>query len=185
VPAHPRNGIQGPVWCSDSPVNVAFPSCKRSSASVQRPSQTRWPSVEVVGDVHVVNPGSVGQPRDLRPGAAFAVIEYDGLAVELCGAEYDTGPVVIEATQAGADPDVIEVFSRSKFRRASKVFGREANEVSEAADARIGPPGEPSIGRSTSLLLVELARARFATSRCGPTSVGDRRWIGLPAHAFW
>ncbi len=50
----------------------------------------------------------------MRPGAAFAVIEYDGLAVELCGAEYDTGPVVIEATQAGADPDVIEVFSREQ-----------------------------------------------------------------------
>lgn len=45
---------------------------------------------ERVGDALIVNPGSVGQPRDRNPDAAFAVLEVDdGVAVEQHRVEYD------------------------------------------------------------------------------------------------
>ncbi|WP_248908315.1 metallophosphoesterase family protein [Halocatena marina] len=43
----------------------------------------------MVGDTLVVNPGSVGQPRDNDPRAAFAVIELDDRTVEEHRTEYD------------------------------------------------------------------------------------------------
>ncbi len=46
----------------------------------------------------VVNPGSVGQPRDGDPRAGYAVVDFDALTVETCRVEYD-----IEAVQEAVD----------------------------------------------------------------------------------
>ncbi|MDS0476138.1 metallophosphoesterase family protein [Natrinema sp. 1APR25-10V2] len=46
----------------------------------------------------VVNPGSVGQPRDGDPRAGYAVVDFDALTVETCRVEYD-----IEAVQKAVD----------------------------------------------------------------------------------
>lgn len=42
-------------------------------------------------DLHVINPGSVGQPRDFDPRAAFCILEIQGreIAVEFIRTEYD------------------------------------------------------------------------------------------------
>jgi putative phosphoesterase len=42
----------------------------------------------------VLNPGSVGQPRDGDPRAAYAVIDLDALTVDLHRVEYDVGAVL-------------------------------------------------------------------------------------------
>ncbi len=49
----------------------------------------------------VVNPGSVGQPRDGDPRAAYAVLETDGLAVEERRVAYDIDAVVADVREAG------------------------------------------------------------------------------------
>ncbi len=42
----------------------------------------------------IVNPGSVGQPRDGEPSAAYAILDTEKNAVELARVEYDIGKVV-------------------------------------------------------------------------------------------
>ncbi|MDG5778787.1 metallophosphoesterase family protein [Haloarculaceae archaeon H-GB2-1] len=49
----------------------------------------------------VMNPGSVGQPRDGDPRAAFAVVDLDGPTVEEHRVEYDVDRVVEAVAEAG------------------------------------------------------------------------------------
>ena len=57
--------------------------------------------------LQLLNPGSVGQPRDGDPRAAYAVIE-DG-RIELKRVEYDIDAAVLSLKNAGLDPDVVEL----------------------------------------------------------------------------
>jgi diadenosine tetraphosphatase ApaH/serine/threonine PP2A family protein phosphatase len=50
-----------------------------------------------------MNPGSVGQPRDDDPRAAYAVVDLDALTVEERRVEYDVERV-IEAVEAAGLP---------------------------------------------------------------------------------
>lgn len=59
-----------------------------------------------VDGTQVVNPGSVGQPRDGDPRAAYAVIEDGG--VEFHRVEYDINRTVAQMREAGVDPQVVE-----------------------------------------------------------------------------
>ncbi|MFC4552137.1 MULTISPECIES: metallophosphoesterase family protein [Halorussus] len=53
---------------------------------------------EVYDEGVVMNPGSVGQPRDRDPRAAYAILDLEALAVEEHRVEYD-----IEAVQAAVE----------------------------------------------------------------------------------
>jgi putative phosphoesterase len=57
--------------------------------------------------LQLVNPGSVGQPRDGDPRAAYAIIE-DG-RVELKRVEYDIDAAVLALENAGFDPETVEL----------------------------------------------------------------------------
>ncbi|WP_097009651.1 metallophosphoesterase family protein [Natronoarchaeum philippinense] len=57
--------------------------------------------VERYGDGIVVNPGSVGQPRDRDPKAAYAVVDLDALTVETHRVEYDIDAVRAAVEDAG------------------------------------------------------------------------------------
>lgn len=61
---------------------------------------------ERFGEGIVLNPGSVGQPRDADPRAAYAVVDLDGMDVDLHRVEYDID-AVIEAVEATVLPDRI------------------------------------------------------------------------------
>jgi diadenosine tetraphosphatase ApaH/serine/threonine PP2A family protein phosphatase len=60
-----------------------------------------------LGDKLVLNPGSVGQPRDGDPRAAYAVIENG--QVELRRVEYDIDAVLQQMRTTGMPPWVIEL----------------------------------------------------------------------------
>ncbi|MFW6437337.1 MAG: metallophosphoesterase family protein, partial [Halococcoides sp.] len=49
----------------------------------------------------VLNPGSVGQPRDGDPGAAYAIVDLDAMTVEQRRVEYDVGTVIDAVKDAG------------------------------------------------------------------------------------
>lgn len=55
----------------------------------------------VLEDGLVVNPGSVGQPRDGDPRAAYAVVDLDRLSVDLERVEYDIDRTASAARAAG------------------------------------------------------------------------------------
>ncbi|MFB6144375.1 MAG: metallophosphoesterase [Candidatus Nanohaloarchaea archaeon] len=52
-------------------------------------AHTHVPYSKTVSDVEVVNPGSVGQPRDRRPEASYAVLDTGDMSVELKRTAYD------------------------------------------------------------------------------------------------
>ncbi|QLD89871.1 metallophosphoesterase family protein [Natronomonas salina] len=52
----------------------------------------------------VMNPGSVGQPRDEDPRAAYSVVDLDDLTVEEHRVEYDV-EAVVEAVEAAGLPE--------------------------------------------------------------------------------
>lgn len=60
-----------------------------------------------LGRVQVVNPGSVGQPRDGDPRCSYAIIE-DG-RVELRRAEYDVEAALRQMREAGLDGEALEM----------------------------------------------------------------------------
>ena len=70
-----------------------------------------------LGRSQLVNPGSVGQPRDGDPRAAYAIIE-DG-NVELKRVEYDIDAAVMSLKSADLPPDVVE-FAETMLRTGGR-----------------------------------------------------------------
>jgi putative phosphoesterase len=56
---------------------------------------------ETFDDGLVMNPGSVGQPRDSDPRAAYSVVDFDGREIEAHRVEYDVDRVVEAVREAG------------------------------------------------------------------------------------
>jgi len=65
---------------------------------------THVQGAELVGETLVVNPGSVGQPRDGEPGAAYAIVDTDDRTADLRRVAYDVG-AVRERVRAAGLPD--------------------------------------------------------------------------------
>lgn len=59
------------------------------------------------GTIYLVNPGSIGQPRDGDPRAAFAIADLDNGSVELWRVRYDIEAVQNRMTQAGLPEPLI------------------------------------------------------------------------------
>lgn len=81
-----------------------------------------------IDGIQVLNPGSVGQPRDGDPRCAYAVVE-DG-KVQLRRVEYDIDATVDHLRRAGIDPDVLamaEATLRSGGRAAARAFQTRLN----------------------------------------------------------
>jgi predicted phosphodiesterase len=62
---------------------------------------THHQHVEQYAEGTVLNPGSVGQPRDGDPDAAYAVVDLDAGTVDLRRVEYDVEAVVDAVAEAG------------------------------------------------------------------------------------
>ena len=65
---------------------------------------THYPTLWRVGETLVVNPGSVGQPRDRKPGACWALWDTDNNDVQLHRESYDMEPLI--ARCKASDPGV-------------------------------------------------------------------------------
>jgi len=90
---------------------------ERVEADVVCVGHTHMPYVLPVGEKMVINPGSVGQPRDGDPRASYAILELDGAQINLHRVEYpieDTLRVVQESTLA----DSVKAMLFEVFRTA-------------------------------------------------------------------
>jgi len=56
-----------------------------------------------VGDIELVNPGSIGVPLDGDPRAAYALIDPDSRELELRRVEYDTGATIAKLRETYGD----------------------------------------------------------------------------------
>lgn len=74
---------------------------------------THYPMVHRVGATMVVNPGSVGQPRDRQPGAAWGVFDTATRAITLRREPYPVAEVAAEAARRHPEiPYLAEVLLR-------------------------------------------------------------------------
>jgi diadenosine tetraphosphatase ApaH/serine/threonine PP2A family protein phosphatase len=68
------------------------------------PAAVKWGQAMQLVPQMILNPGSVGQPRDLDPRAAYAILETDDLTWEARRAEYDIPQVQDRILKAGLPP---------------------------------------------------------------------------------
>jgi diadenosine tetraphosphatase ApaH/serine/threonine PP2A family protein phosphatase len=62
----------------------------------------------------LINPGSVGQPRDWNPAAAYALLSLPSREVELRRVAYDVAGVQQELRALGWAKGAIEILSRHR-----------------------------------------------------------------------
>jgi diadenosine tetraphosphatase ApaH/serine/threonine PP2A family protein phosphatase len=86
------------------PASFALADGELDSAGPTDSNETRVAIVE--GSKHLVNPGSVGQPRDGDPRAAYAIVDEDARHVELFRMNYDVELAQSKIVKAGL-PDVL------------------------------------------------------------------------------
>ncbi|MDG5758350.1 metallophosphoesterase family protein [Natronococcus sp. A-GB1] len=70
--------------------------------------------VERYGEGFVINPGSVGQPRDGDPRAAYAVVDLEAMIAETYRVEYDIGHVRDAVSAAGLPKQIGSRLERGK-----------------------------------------------------------------------
>jgi putative phosphoesterase len=97
---------------------------------------THLPFVMEVGGKIVVNPGSVGLPRDGNPRAAYAVIQ--GRKVELKRVEYPVEST-IEVIQQSALPDLAKKFLAEVYRTGEARIQKDSKV--KKSDTKVIPPG--------------------------------------------
>lgn len=68
-------------------------TARQSGATMVCLGHTHYQMLKQVDDVVVLNPGSIGQPRDGRKGACWALVEVTSLQVELRTERYDVDQV--------------------------------------------------------------------------------------------
>ena len=75
---------------------------------------THYPVVRQAEGTLVVNPGSVGQPRDRRPGACWALWDTETMSVALRRENYDAGAVAARcAVEDPHLPAIAQVLTRT------------------------------------------------------------------------
>ena len=75
---------------------------------------THHPMARHSGKTLFLNPGSVGQPRNWKPGAAYAVLDTLDTSVEFARVPYDIAHYVSELIEAGFPTDMAEVLMRER-----------------------------------------------------------------------
>jgi len=65
----------------------------------------------------VLNPGSVGQPRDYNPAPAFAILDTETRQAALCRATYDVAGYQERLRNLGWDEAAIAILSRERRRQ--------------------------------------------------------------------
>jgi putative phosphoesterase len=80
----------------DAPVEV-LERCAHSRADIVILGHTHYPMVRAVHGTQVVNPGSVGQPRNRQPGAQWALYNCETNELTLKREDYDFAAVAAES----------------------------------------------------------------------------------------
>lgn len=102
----PRDPLYGYAITPDLPDDQLREEIDGIRADFILLGHTHLPMVRGIGSRVVVNPGSVGQPRDGTPQASYAIIE-DGI-VELKRAEYDLRKTLDALTSLPLSREVID-----------------------------------------------------------------------------
>ena len=87
----------------DSPESIVK-RCAKDHFDVIIMGHTHYPMVKHINSTVIINPGSVGQPRNNIPGADWAILDLNTLDVQLKHVQYDISAVAEEAKRI--DPEL-------------------------------------------------------------------------------
>lgn len=87
--------------------------CAESSFDLVVMGHTHYPMIQRIRSTLLINPGSVGQPRNRKPGASWALFDTESGAVELRTEQYDVAFLVDECRRRHSElPYLSEVLLR-------------------------------------------------------------------------
>ena len=98
----------------DSPADT-FIRCTDEGFDIVIMGHTHYPMEKYINSTVIINPGSVGQPRNNIPGADWAILDLDTFNIQLKHVQYDISTVIEEAEHK--DPELLylaEVLFRKK-----------------------------------------------------------------------
>lgn len=96
----------------DAPA-ATFERCANTGADVVVLGHTHYRFTKTSGSTTIINPGSVGQPRDRKPGAAWALLDTADGSCRAFSEVYDSAPLAARARAADPHlPYLWEVLSR-------------------------------------------------------------------------
>jgi len=75
---------------------------------------THYPMIKKIGKMVIINPGSVGQPRDFDPRAAYAILNTRKKLVQIYRVRYNIEAVCKKVLSANLDPALCEILKRTK-----------------------------------------------------------------------
>lgn len=75
---------------------------------------THYPMLRRCGEGLIINPGSVGQPRDWNPAASYAILDTQSAEVDFRRIRYDVEGLQRRLTQMGWDPGMVSILSRTR-----------------------------------------------------------------------
>jgi putative phosphoesterase len=85
-----------------------------SESEIMLVGHTHYPMVKRAGAGMIVNPGSVGQPRDWSPPAAYAVVSLPSRTVKFCRAAYNVDQLQARLVRSGLPAGSIKILSRTR-----------------------------------------------------------------------
>lgn len=88
--------------------------CAEADVDIVVMGHTHYPMLHEVNNCILVNPGSVGQPRNHRPGADWALLDTHSRKIEMRHEKYDIQAMIDEAKRRHPElPYLAEVLSRT------------------------------------------------------------------------
>lgn len=97
----------------DSPSEV-FERCAKQQYDLVVLGHTHYSMCQKIGTTLVVNPGSVGQPRNRQPGAQWALYDTESRALEFFNESYDCSELVEECRVNSPElPYLAEILTRT------------------------------------------------------------------------
>jgi putative phosphoesterase len=104
--ASPREPMTRPLDLLATPENVLRSELEGIDADVILLGHTHVPAIRRVGKAHIVNPGSLGQPRHGLPSATYAVWNDGHLQIKHI--DYDPRPTQNKLALMALDPEIVE-----------------------------------------------------------------------------
>jgi putative phosphoesterase len=104
--ASPRAPLTDPLDFATASEGKLRAELEGIDADVVLLGHTHVPAIRRVGHTHIVNPGSLGQPRHGLPSATYAAWEDGHLQIKHI--DYDPAPTQNKLRLTGLDPEVVE-----------------------------------------------------------------------------
>lgn len=89
----PENYLNGIISKTES-INVLEKYLKETEADILVCGQTHIPFVKEINGKYIINPGSVGQPRDGNPMASYVFVDVDNMEINFRRVAYDIESVI-------------------------------------------------------------------------------------------